>query len=123
MEDQKMLFLCYWELNENMPVIDHLKLGKMLMESGLFPPPGIELIRFDMTPDYWGVTIFKAESVEAAFSCIDLWRAAGTGFFKKVKVTPAMPVNDAKVLGAKLYQAVKEAEAKMKQKEMSVPGK
>lgn len=59
MEDKKMLFLCYWELNENMPVIDHLKLGKMLLESGLFPPPGIELIRFDMTPDYWGINETK----------------------------------------------------------------
>ena len=114
MDDQKMLFLCYWELNENVPVIDHLKLGKMLLESGLFPPPGTELIRFDMTPDYWGITVFKAESAEAAFSCIDLWRVAGTGVFKNVRVSPAMPVKDASALGAKLYQTVKEAEAKMK---------
>ena len=109
-----MLFLCYWELNENIAVIDHLKLGKMLMESGLFPPPGTELIRFDMTPDYWGITVFKAESAEAAFSAIDLWRVAGTGVFKNVKVSPAMPVKDASALGAKLCQTVQEAAAKMK---------
>jgi len=115
MEKQKMLFLCYWELNENVPVVDHLKIGKMLTESGLFPPQGVEIIRFDITPDYWGVTVFTAESAEAAFSLVDLWRVAGAGFFKKVKVTPAMPVNDAKAMGAKLYQAVKEAEAKMQQ--------
>jgi hypothetical protein len=112
MEDQKMLFLCYWELNENMPVTDHLKLGKMLLDSGLFPPPGTELIRFDMTPDYWGITVFKAESAEAAFSAIELWRVGGTGVFKKVKVSPAMSVMEASALGARLYQAVKEAEAK-----------
>lgn len=123
MEDKKMLFPCYWELNENMPVIDHLKLGKTLLESGLFPSPGIELIRFDMTPDYWGITLFKAESVEAAFTCVDLWRVAGTGVFKKIKIAPAMPVKDASALGAKLYHTVKEAEAQMKQKEMAAPSK
>ena len=122
-EPQKMLFLCYWQLNENISVLDHLKVGKLLQESGLFPPPGIEIIRFDMTPDYWGVTVFTAESAEAAFAVIDLWRVAGTGFFKKVKVSPALPVKDASALGAKLYKTVKGAEAQMKEKAMAAPSK
>lgn len=122
-ESQKMLFLCYWQLNENIPVLDHLKVAKFLQEAGLFPPPGIEIIRFDMTPDYWGVTVFTAESAEAAFAVIDLWRVAGTGFFKKVKVSPALTVKDASALGAKLYKTVKETEAQMKQKEMAAPSK
>lgn len=114
MEDKKMLFLCYWELNENMSVLDHLKIGKMLTESGLFPPDDVELIRFDMTPDYWGVTIFKAESAEAAFKLVEVWRMAGTGIFKKMNVSPALTVMDAKALAGKLYQTVKEAEAQIK---------
>jgi len=122
-ENQKMLFLCYWQLNENIPAIDHLTIGKLLKEAGLFPPPGTEIIRFDITPDHWGVTVFTAESVEAAFSLVELWRIGGAGFFKKVKVAPAMPVKDASALGAKLYQTVKEAEAQMKQKEMAAPKK
>ena len=114
MEDQKMLFLCYWELNENMPVVDHLKIGKMLTESGLFPPEGVELIRFDMTPDYWGITIFKAANAEAVFKIVEVWRMAGTGIFKKMNVSPALTVMDAKALAANLYQSFKEVEAKMK---------
>ena len=114
MEDKKMLFLCYWELNENIAVIDHLKVGKMLTESGLFPPEDVELIRFDMTPDYWGVTIFKADSAEAAFNIVEVWRIAGTGLFKKMNLSPALPVMDAKALAGKLYQTVQEAAAKMK---------
>lgn len=120
-EPQKMLFLCYWQLNENIPVIDHLKVGKLLTESGLYPPPGIEIIRFDMTPDYWGITVFTAESAEAAFAVIDIWRVAGAGIFKKVKVSPALPVKDASALGAKLYKTVKEAEAKMKEQQKAAP--
>ena len=109
-----MLFLCYWELNENVAVIDHLKVGKMLNEAGLFPPPGIEILGFHITPDYWGVTLFKAESAEAAFANMALWRTAGTGFFKSVKISPALTVPDASALGAKIFQSVQEAAAKMK---------
>lgn len=123
MDDQKMLFLCYWELNENMPVLEHLKIGKMLTESGLFPPKDVELIRFDMTPDYWGVTVFKAASAEAAFNLVEVWRMAGTGIFKKMNVSPALTVMEAKALAANLFQSVKAVEAQVKQKEMAPPGK
>jgi len=50
------------------------------------------------------------------FSVIDVWRAAGTGFFKTVKISPALPVPDASALGAKIYQSVQVAEAKMQGK-------
>ena len=80
-EDQKMLFLCYWELNENMPSMQHVGIAKMLTESGLFPPPGVEIIRWDKTPGNWGVTVFKADSAEAAANLIGLWRVAAPGFF------------------------------------------
>ena len=122
-ESQKMLFLCYWELNENMPSIQHMGVAKMLTEAGLFPPPGVEMIRFDKTPSNWGVTVFKADSVEAATSLISMWRVAAPGFFKKVKMSPAMPVKESVALGAKLYKSIKEAEAQMKQKKMAAPAK
>jgi hypothetical protein len=112
-EAQKMLFLCYWEISENMPTMQHIGVAKMLTEAGLFPPPGVEMIRFDKTPGNWGVTVFKADSVEAAASLIGLWRMAAPGFFKKVKMSPAMPVKESAGLGVKLYKSIKEAEAKM----------
>ena len=112
-ESQKMLFICYWELNENLPTMQHVMVAKMLTEAGLFPPAGVEIIRFDKASG-WGVTVFKAESAEAATSLITLWRVAVPGFFKKVKMSPAVPVKEAAANAAKLYQSVKEAEAKMK---------
>ena len=112
-EAQKMLFLCYWEISENMPTMQHIGVAKLLTEAGLFPPPGVEMIRFDKTPGNWGVTVFKADSVEAAASLIGLWRMAAPGFFKKVKMSPAMPVKESAGLGVKLYKSIKEAEAKM----------
>ena len=119
-EDQKMLFLCYWELNRNLPTMTHVKIAKMLTEAGLFPPEGVELIRFDKTASGWGVTVFKADSAEAASSLIALWSVAVPGFFKKVKLSPAMPVKDAAANAARLYKSIKEVEAKMaEQKKMA----
>jgi len=120
-EDQKMLFLCYWELNRNLPTMTHVKIANMLTEAGLFPPEGVELIRFDKTASGWGVTVFKADSAEAASSLIALWSVAVPGFFQKVKLSPAMPVKDAAANAARLYKSVKQAEAQMKQKEMAAP--
>lgn len=88
----------------------------MLTEGGLFPPDGVELVRFDKTASGWGVTPFLADSPEAAFSLVDLWKIAGTGFFKTIKVSPAMPVKDAAGNAAKLYKSIKEIEAKIKEK-------
>ena len=113
-ENNNMLFLCYWELNENIPTMQHVQVAKQLTESGLFPPPGVELIRMDKTASGWGVTTFKAESAEAATNLITLWRLAVPGFFKKVKLSPAMPVPEAAANAAKLFQSMKKAEADMK---------
>jgi len=121
--DNMMLFICYWELNENMPSLQHMGVAKMLTEAGLFPPPGVEMIRFDKTPGNWGVTVFKADSVEAATSLVSMWRVAAPGFFKKVKMSPAMPVKEYAALGAKLYKSVMEAEAKMKEQQKAAPSK
>lgn len=115
-EDNKMLFLCYWELNENIPTMQHVQVAKQLTEAGLFPPPGVELIRFDKTASGWGVTIFNAKSAEAATNLLTLWRLAVPGFFKKAKLSPAMPVKEAAASAAKLFQSIKKAEAEMKAK-------
>lgn len=118
-EDKKMLFLCYWELNENMDSMKRIKIAKFLTDAGIFPPPGIEIIRFDKTPGNWGVTVFKADSAEAAASLIGMWRVAAPGIFKKVKMSPALTVPESVAQGVKLYKALKEAEAKMvEQKKM-----
>ena len=119
---QKMLFICYWELNENIPTMQHVMAAKMLTEAGLFPPAGVEIIRFDKASG-WGVTVFKAESAEAATSLITLWRVTVPGFFKKVKMSPAVPVKESAANAAKLYKSVKEAEAKMKEKQKAAHAK
>ena len=101
-----MLFLMYWELNENMPVEERLQIAQKLTSSGLFPPKGVNIIRWDMTPDSWGILIAEAESIAAMDRAISMWRAAGTGFFKYTKTAPAMPVQELMPLTVELLNTM-----------------
>ena len=59
-----MLFLNYWELNDEVSISERLEAVEKLKKCKLFPPQNVEIIRFDITADNWGVTIFEADSVE-----------------------------------------------------------
>ena len=89
-----MLFISYFELNENMPAAERSEIAQKIMGSGQFPPPGINIIRWDSTSDLWGVIIFEAESAEDVIRTLGAWRSFGGGFFKSVKTSPAMPVQE-----------------------------
>jgi uncharacterized protein DUF3303 len=87
-----MLFLTYWELNENMAESERLQVAQKLLDKGLFPPKGVNVLRWDGTPDGWGILLLEADSAEDAFRAIDVWRAAGAGFFKSTRTAPALSV-------------------------------
>lgn len=90
-----MLFLTYWELNEAMSVEERLQVAQKLTSSGLFPPKGVNIIRWDVTPDAWGILLAEAESAADIDKAIFMWRAAGAGFFKSTKTAPAQPIQEA----------------------------
>jgi hypothetical protein len=89
-----MLFVCHWELNEATPVVERLQAAQKVLASGLFPGPKVKLIRWDATPDVWGITVFEAETAADALQFVDLWRITVPGFFRSVRVAPAMPVQE-----------------------------
>ena len=101
-----MLFLTYWELNENMSNAERLQVAEKLTSSGLFPPEGVNIIRWDGTPDAWGIVLLEADTAADAFRTIDLWRAAGAGFFKLTKTAPAMPIQDLIPIEAEILNAL-----------------
>jgi len=88
-----MLFMTYWELNENMAEPERVQIAQKLTSSGLFPPAGVNVLRWDGSPDGWGILIMEADSAEAAYRALDLWRASGAGFFKSTKTSPALPID------------------------------
>ena len=101
-----MQFLTYWELNENMSSADRLKTADNLMSKGLFPPKGVNIVRWDATPDLWGTLILEADSVEDVFRALDLWRASGAGFFKLTKTAPVLPVQEVIPIGQEILQSL-----------------
>lgn len=90
-----MLFLTYWELNENMSVEERLQISQKLTSSKLFPPKGVNIVRWDVTPDGWGILLAEAETAADINQALNMWRAAGVGFFKFTKTSPAMPIQEA----------------------------
>ena len=99
-----MLFLCYWELNENMPSEERMQVAGRLTSSGLFPPEGVNIIRWDETPDGWGILLLEAEKAQDVTLSLDLWRAAGAGFFKMTKTAPAVTVEELMPVAEKMLK-------------------
>lgn len=89
-----MLFLTYWELNENMPIQERLGVGQKLTSSGLFPAKEIKVLRWDITPDNWGILLIEADNAIDVSHALNSWRMAGAGFFKLTKTAPAVPVSE-----------------------------
>jgi len=92
-----MLFLSYWELNENFTPKDIVELAAELMEKNLWPAEGTEILGFYVSTDVpiWGITIEEAESVESLLKGAVAWTNAKPGFFKVLRVSPAMTAEEA----------------------------
>ena len=92
-----MLFVSYWELNENITPKELAELAAELMEKNLWPVEGTEILGFYVTTDVpiWGITIEDAENVETLLKGAAVWTNAKPGVFKVLKVSPAMTAEDA----------------------------
>jgi len=89
-----MLFLTYWELNESTSAAQQLQAAQTLMSAGLFPPQQVNILRWDITPDNWGILMCEAESAAAINQALVMWRAACPGFFKTTRTAPVIPVQE-----------------------------
>ena len=101
-----MLFVTYFEFNENMPVGERIQIAQKLVSSGLFPPKGVDVIRWVGTPDGWGILIAEAETAADMVRTVDMWRAAGAGFFRSTKTAPAMPILETVPIAAELLETL-----------------
>ncbi len=101
-----MLFITYWELNVNMPVEQRLRITENLTSSGMIPPKGVNIIRWDITADLWGILVAEAESSADINKAIQMWRTAGAGFFKSTRTSPAQPIQEAVAQQGELLKAL-----------------
>ena len=87
-----MLYVLYWELNENMHKEELLQVAQKLTSTGICPLKDVNVVRWDVTPDGWGISIMEADKAWDVFSAINMCMSMKPGFFKMIKVSPAMPV-------------------------------
>ena len=104
-----MLLVTYWELNENMPSAERMGIAKKLTSTGLFPPKGVKILRWDQTPDAWGILLIEADNAMDAALALDTWRMAGAGFFKQTRTAPAIPIAEALPHWAEALKKVSES--------------
>ena len=101
-----MQFLAYFELNENMDDAQRQQVAQKLTQSGLFPPAGVTIVRWDVTPDLWRTLVLEADNEADVFRALALWRAAGAGFFKVTKTAPTLPVQEVIPIAAEIHEAL-----------------
>jgi len=87
----EMLFITYWELNENFDPSELADLAQKVLSKGLYPTEGVNQIGWYVsTGDYWGITITEADTEEQLVKDTNVWRLAKPGLFKCIKSSPAM---------------------------------
>ena len=107
MVENKMLFVTYWELNPDFDPSELADLAQTFLSKKLFPAEGVEILGWYVTPEYWGISISKAESEEAVMREASGWRIAKPGVFTKYKIAPAMEVAQVLPVVTKLAKQVK----------------
>ena len=91
-----MLCMTYFELGENVDLKKMIEKAAEMMQKGMYPPEGIKLVgNYVSAGGNWGVTVYEAESEEAAYKEANVWRVHTPGFFKLIKQTVAMTAEDA----------------------------
>jgi len=85
---------------------EQIQIAQKLMSSGLFPSKGVTILRWDGTPDNWGILLCEAETAADINQALAMWRAAGAGFFKTTRTAPAMPIQESMPLTAELLKTL-----------------
>jgi hypothetical protein len=86
-----MLFISYWELNEEFDPSELADMAQKILSKGLYPTEGVKQIGwYTSTGDFWGITISEADSEEQLVKDSNVWRMAKPGVFKSIKTSPAM---------------------------------
>lgn len=98
------MFITYYELGNDVALDEILEAGNRLMEEGMWPPEGMEVIRWDATVNRWGVTIAEADDFETIYRAQAMWEALVPGMFEEITTVPAAPVEEIMAEGGQLLE-------------------
>ena len=91
-----MQFLTHYKISESLSNRTVQTIAEGLTAEGAFPPESVEILRWDATPDYWGVLVWEADDYQAVNDAVNVWRAAADeeAFFEETTTAPAAPVEE-----------------------------
>lgn len=89
--------ITFWKLNPNIGPENIAKVAAKIMEKGLFPPEGMEILGWYICPGGKGVTITESKTIDpaVAFKNWLVWVQEMTGFFECYEVLPAVSAAEA----------------------------
>jgi hypothetical protein len=89
--------VAFWKLNQNVPPENLAKVAAKIMEKGLFPPEGMEILGWYICPGGRGVTISESKTIDpaVAFKNWLVWVQEMTGFFESYEILPAVSAQEA----------------------------
>jgi len=89
--------ITFWKLNPSIGPENIAKVAAKIMEKGLFPPEGMEILGWYICPGGKGVTITESKTIDpaVAFKNWLVWVQEMTGFFEYYEVLPAVSAAEA----------------------------
>lgn len=94
--DKAAVSVVFWKINTKLKPEDIAKVAAKVMEKGLFPPEGTEILAWYICPGGKGVTITESKGINPAetFRNWMLW-VEDMPFFEEYEVLPAISAADA----------------------------
>ncbi len=86
-----MLFLMYFDLNENATPEDIMK-GAAVLQKANIQLEGTETKTWLVTPEYWGIAIVECSDETTLSHGINMWSQASPGIYKQIRYSIALNV-------------------------------
>jgi len=99
-----MLMITYYEISNDVTTREVIEAGQVLMDEGLWPPEGMDIIRWDTTVDNWGVSIAEVDDYETINRAILMWESMVPGMFEETRTAPAAPVEESMAISGALFE-------------------
>jgi hypothetical protein len=89
--------VAFWKLSQSIAPENLAKVAAKLMEKGLYPPEGVEILGWYICPGGKGVTITESKTIDpaVAFKSWLVWVQEMTGFFESYEILPAVSAVEA----------------------------
>ncbi len=89
--------IAFWKLNPSISPDEIAKIAARILEKGLYPAEGVEILGWYICPGGKGVTIAESKSIDPTRVFKDwlVWVQEKTGFFEYYEILPAVSAQEA----------------------------